>query len=349
MNESSENNDFSSELLWARSGSADSECYNPRMVARFRRPANFALLLFAAIMCFAACAIATLAQTSARTSAQTSAKQAATWIEQAHAQAAAGRFADAIASYRDALSISPHNLNAEIGLAQAFRGVHNQDAAKQTLEEARREHPKSAAPLVTLGDLDLELQTYDAAIAHLTAALALEPANLDARNRLAIAYKAKGGAADMAAALEQIAKILARDPKNALAHYTRAQIYADQNQRRACAAGRGKSGRAAAGKSSRPNAAGEDPGARTGGRARRQKSSSAAVARCWRWSRSKNGPNADSEMLFLLSRAYRCAGQDENAADSSSRVRKILAERSHHQRKSDCRPSTWCSRRTTWR
>ena len=106
--------------------SADSECYNPRMVARFRRPANFALLLFAAIMCFAACAIATLAQTSARTSAQTSAKQAATWIEQAHAQAAAGRFADAIASYRDALSISPHNLNAEIGLAQAFRGVHNQ-------------------------------------------------------------------------------------------------------------------------------------------------------------------------------------------------------------------------------
>ena len=28
----------------------------------------------------------------------------------------------------------------------------------------------------------------------------------------------------------------------------------------------------------------------------------------------KNGPSADSEMLFLLSRAYRCAGQDENAA-----------------------------------
>ena len=34
-------------------------------------------------------------------------------------------------------------------------------------EQARREHPKSAAPLAMLGDLDLELQTYDAAIAQL--------------------------------------------------------------------------------------------------------------------------------------------------------------------------------------
>ena len=143
MNESSENSNFSGELLCASSGSTDSECYNPRMLARFRTPANSVLLFFAAIMCFAACAIATVAQTSARTSAQTSAQQAATLIDQAHAQAAAGRFADAIADYREALRISPRNLNAEIGLAQAFRGVHNQDAAKQTLEEARREHPKA--------------------------------------------------------------------------------------------------------------------------------------------------------------------------------------------------------------
>src|SRR5208282_2015932 len=85
-------------------------------------------------------------------------------------------------------------------------------------------------PLAMLGDLDLELQTYAAAIAHLTAALAIEPANLDTRNRLAVAYKAKGGTADVAAALEQIAKVLLRDPKNALALYTRAEIHANQNR-----------------------------------------------------------------------------------------------------------------------
>ena len=49
---------------------------------------------------------------------------------------------------------------------------------------------------------------------------------MDARNRLAVAYKAKG---DAPSALAQIAKVLARDPKDALAHYTRADIYADHN------------------------------------------------------------------------------------------------------------------------
>ena len=279
------------------------------MLARFRGPTNTLSLLLAAVMCFAPCAVATLAQTRAPASAQ----QAATLIDQAHAQAAAGRFADAIADYREALRISPRNLNAEIGLAQAFRGVHNQDAAKQTLEEARREHPKSAAPLVTLGDLDLELQTYDAAIAHLTAVLALEPANPDARNRLAIAYKAKGGAADMAAALEQIAKILARDPKNALALYTRAQIYADQNHDSLALPDAEK-----VVELQPENPRGRTLLAKILVRAPADATPEEIKQRCGRAVLAleplKNGPSADSEMLFLLSRAYRCAGQDENAA-----------------------------------
>ena len=148
-------------------------------------------------------------------------------IEQGYAQSAASQFADAIASYQAALRLTPHNLNAEIGLAQAYRGVHNFEAAKEILEHAHREHPKSAAPLAVFGDLDIQLQTYEAAIAHLSAALALDPASAEARNRLAIAYKAKG---DAASALAQISKILARDPNDALALYTRGQIYADQNK-----------------------------------------------------------------------------------------------------------------------
>jgi len=309
MNESSENNNFGSELLCASSGSTDSECYNPRMIARCRTPANSVLLLFAAVLCFGVHARTTVAQAPARTSAQ----QAATLIEQAHVQAAAGRFADAIADYREALRISPRNLNAEIGLAQAFRGVHNQDAAKQTLEQARREHPKSAAPLVTLGDLDLELQTYDAAIAHLTAALTLEPANLDARNRLAIAYKAKGGTADLAAALEQIAKILARDPKNALALYTRAQIYADQNRDSLALPDAEK-----VVELQPENPRGRTLLAKILVRAPAGATAEEIKQRCGRAVLAleplKNSPSADSEMLFLLSRAYRCAGQDEKAA-----------------------------------
>jgi tetratricopeptide (TPR) repeat protein len=279
------------------------------MLAGFRWPSNSVLLRFTALACF----VAYPAAASAQTPAKAAAPQAATLVDQAHTQAAAGRFADAIAKYREALRIAPHNLNAEMGLAQAFRGVHNQDAAKQTLEEAGREHPKSAAPLAALGDLDLELQTYDAAITHLTAALSLEPANLDARNRLAIAYKAKGGAADLAAALEQLAKILARDPKNALALYTRAQIYADQNRDSLALPDAEKvvelqpenpRGRALLAKILVRAPAGATPPEI------KQRCGRAVLA----LEPLKNGASADSEMLFLLSRAYRCAGQDENAA-----------------------------------
>jgi tetratricopeptide (TPR) repeat protein len=259
---------------------------------------------------FAAHSRACLAQAAA-------AGQAAALLSQAHASAAAGRFVDAIAVYQEALRIAPRNVDAEIGLAQAYRGVRNFDAAKQTLEQARREHPRSAAPPAMLGDLDLELQTYDAAIAHLTAALALAPANVDARNRLAVAYKAKGGASDKANALAQIAKVLARDPQNALALYTRAEIYADQNRDELALADAEKvvdlqpqnsRARALLGKIlvRAPAGAAAEEIARRCGR---------AVLALEPLGSAAGAPAAaDSETLFLLSRAYRCAGQDEKAA-----------------------------------
>jgi tetratricopeptide (TPR) repeat protein len=244
----------------------------------------------------------------------------ATLIEQARSAAAGGRYAVAIADYREALRIAPRNLDAEMGLAQAFRAVHNFDAATQTLEQARREHPKSAAPLAMLGDLDLELQTYDAAIAYLTAALAIDPANLDARNRLAVAYKAKGGTADVAAALEQIAKVLARDPKNALALYTRAEIYAHQNRDALALPDAEKvvelqpqnpRGRTLLGKILVRAPAGAAAGEI------KSRCGRAVLALEPLTSGAGGGAAttpADSETLFLLSRAYRCAGDDEKAA-----------------------------------
>ena len=253
--------------------------------------------------------------------AQTPRQSAEAWIQQGHAAALAGQLADAITDYQDALRIAPRNLDAEIGLAQAYRGVRNFDAAKQTLEKARREHPKSAAPLAMLGDLDLELQTYDAAIAHLTAALALEPANVDARNRLAVAYKAKGGVADKANALAQIAKVLARDPQNALALYTRAQIYADQNRDALALPDAEKvvelqpqnsRGRALLGKillRAPADATSQEIKQRCG-------QAVLALEPVVNVAGAAPSVAADSETLFLLSRAYRCAGQDERAAST---------------------------------
>jgi tetratricopeptide (TPR) repeat protein len=287
------------------------------MFAAFRKMLDSVALLFTVITLLGV----GLAEDGLVCVAQTPRQSAEAWIQQGHAAALAGQLADAITDYQDALRIAPRNVDAEIGLAQAYRGVRNFDAAKQTLEKARREHPKSAAPLAMLGDLDLELQTYDAAIAHLTAALALEPANVDARNRLAVAYKAKGGVADKADALQQLAKVLARDPQNALALYTRAQIYADQNRDALALPDAEKvvelqpqnsRGRALLGKillRAPADATSQEIKQRCG-------QAVLALEPVVNVAGAAPSVAADSETLFLLSRAYRCAGQDERAAST---------------------------------
>lgn len=247
---------------------------------------------------------------------QRPAAQVESLIEQGRAETAARKFPDAIASYQEALRLAPHNVKAEVGLAQAYRGVHNFDEAKRILEQARREHPKNAAPLVVFGDLDIELQTYDAAITHLNAALALDPADVDARNRLAVAYKAKGDATN---ALAQIAKILARDPKNALAHYTRAEIYSDHNQDSLALIDAQKvvelqpenpRGRVLLAK-----ILVRAPAAAAGDEAKKRCAKAVDALEPLSQSGSQS-QSPDSETLFLLSRAYRCAGEDDKAQET---------------------------------
>jgi tetratricopeptide (TPR) repeat protein len=242
-------------------------------------------------------------------SAQAPAQQEQELERQGYAKASAGDWAAAIASYDEALRISPRNLAAEIGLAQAYRGVHNYDEAKRVLERSHAEHPQSAKPLAALGDLEIELQTYDAAIAHLRAALVLAPSDFESRNRLAVAYQVKG---DSEKALEQVAEILARDPKSALAHYTRAKIYSDRNQDGAALPDAMKvvelqpqnpRGRLLLGKILLRTPQGEAPEQSK----ERCKRAIATLEPLLEMSAQ------ESETLFLLSRAYECAGATEQA------------------------------------
>jgi tetratricopeptide (TPR) repeat protein len=241
--------------------------------------------------------------------AQSAAEQAQSLIEQGYAQAAAGQFAEAIANYRAALQMAPHNVKAEIGLAQAYRGVRNFDAAKEILERAHREHPKNAAPLAVLGDLDIQLQTYEVAIAHLSAALTLDPGSAEARNRLAVAYKAKGDASD---ALAQISKILAHDANDALAHYTRGQVYADQNKDSLALPDAEK-----VVEMQPKNPSGRLLLAKILVRAPDGAKPEEIKQRCVRAAAALEplieSTSTDAQTLFLLSRAYQCAGQDEKA------------------------------------
>jgi len=281
---------YSSPALRASSEKANSECYTSRMFRRF-------------LFCTLVLALGISA------SAQAPAQQEQELERQAYVKASAGDWAAAIASYDGALRISPRNLAAEIGLAQAYRGVHNYDEAKRVLERARAEHPQSAKPLAALGDLEIELQTYDAAIAHLRAALAIAPSDVESRNRLAVVYQAKG---DLDSALAQIVKVLTRDPKSALAYYTRAKIYSDRNQDAAALPDAMKvvelqpqnpRGRLLLGKILLRAPQGEGP-EQTKERCRR---AIAALEPLLQMSAE------DSETMFLLSRAYECAGATEQA------------------------------------
>jgi tetratricopeptide (TPR) repeat protein len=244
--------------------------------------------------------------------AQNPAQESDRLKRQAEASIEAGQFAEAIASYQEWLQAQPSSMPAEIGLAQAYRRVHNYEEARRILERTQREHPRNAEPLAALGDLDIEMQSYEDAIHHLTAALSLHPSDVETRDRLAVAYKAKG---DIPSALAQIAKVLVRDPKNALAFYTRAQIYSDMNQD----TGALKDAEKVVALQPQ-NALGDILLAKILLRAPEGASPVEAAKQCARAVQVLEPlfPDhaGDSETLYLLSHAYECAGQEDKAKET---------------------------------
>jgi tetratricopeptide (TPR) repeat protein len=148
-------------------------------------------------------------------------------FESAQALKKQERFPEAIEMYRRALALAPRNELVEIGISEAYRGVHNYEEARSILQTARRQHPKSIAILSALGSLEIEAESYDAAIEVLRAGVAIAPDDFKLRNLLGTAYLSKG---ELPVALVEFEKVLARDPGNQLAHYSRAQVFADTDQ-----------------------------------------------------------------------------------------------------------------------
>jgi len=260
--------------------------------------------------------------------AQSNTARVRTLEQQAQSAMNAGDFAGAIAKYDQALALSPRDADAQVGLAQAYRAVHNYEEAKQILERAAQEHPKNEAALAVLGNLEIELQTYAPAVQHLSAALTLKPEDTPTRIWLAVAYKSTG---DSTRAIEQLGKVLARDPQNALAYYERAQIYSNQDRDADALRDAEKAVEL------KPNPLGRLALAKILLRLPLHTDAAENAKRCSRAvemlepltatqeknpgsrdsnsnaSESSDAASSDSETLFLLSRAYQCAGQNEQA------------------------------------
>jgi len=221
-------------------------------------------------------------------------------LESAHALMQQGRYPEAIEMYRRAMTLAPRNELAEIGLSNAYRAVHNYEEARSILQTARREHPKSVAVLSALGSLEMEAESFDAAIEALRAAVAIAPDEVRLRNLLGSAYLSKG---DSKTALVEFEKVLARDQENQLAHFSRAQIFADTDQNEKALADAEKVVAA------KPDYL---PGRALLGKILVRLKQCERAAEILR--PAMNPPALDTPSLFLLANAYECAGKREFAA-----------------------------------
>lgn len=229
------------------------------------------------------------------------------------------QFPAAAAAYQKILRGEPRNEKAELGLAAAYFGVYNYDEMRRLLQESAREHPKSAAALAELGKLDIHLLHYDEAITELTRAVARDPASARAHEQLGVAYQAKD---DVGKALTQLNEAIRLAPMTASAHYFRGRLYADGNE----------TGRAY---DDAKTAYGLEPNSQA-----RQFLAEMALQtkRCDESIALLENParpeETDPQNLYLLAKAYQCAGQEERARTIREEFeRKSAAEREAKRRK----------------
>ena len=256
---------------------------------------------------------------------------AASDIAEARALLASGNYPEAIGAFQSILRKQPSSEAAAIGLADAYRSVHNLEEARSVLVSTRRLRPKSAAILKALGSLEIEAQSWDAAIAALQQAVALAPRDAEARNFLASALQGKGG---LAAAIEQLDRVLAENPQDRLAQFMRAQCEADLNQNAKALAD------AQAVLHERANYL---PARTLLAKVLIREKQCARAVQVLRPSpkpppeSTGPPPDLDTQALFLLANAYECAGQPRNAAavrDDFARASEADRQRSERETQS---------------
>ena len=218
-----------------------------------------------------------------------------------------GQFPAAVEAYQKILKAEPHNESAALGLAAAYYGLYNYHQTRRVLRQAAAAHPNSAAPLVELAKLDIHLLHYDDAIAELKRTIRRNPSSAAAHEQLGVAYQSKG---DEDAALLHFNRALQLAPNSASVHYFRGSLYANRNDdtrayQNAKAAFRLE-----------PNMQTRELLGKT---AIRVNKCDEAVEVLASFARSQDTPPED---LYVLSRAYKCAGQSSRAQEMQEQYEK---------------------------
>ena len=210
------------------------------------------------------------------------------------------QFPAAMETYEKILQADPHNEKAVLGLAAAYFGVYNYDQTRRLLGEAAAAHPESAAALVELGKLDIHLLHYDDAIVELKRAVRRSAGSAAAHEQLGVAYQAKG---DEERALAQFNEAIRLAPDSGSTHYFRGTLYADHNETERAYQD------AKAAYRLEPNTQTRELLAKT---ALHRNKCDEAIGLLQSLADSEG---VDPTDLYLLSRAYKCAGQDQRAQE----------------------------------
>jgi len=130
-----------------------------------------------------------------------------------------------IANFRKAIAIDPNLPGIHFELAEALRASPDlklRAEAEQEYKLAIAANDRDSKSLTKLGDIAVEKDNFDGAVAYYKRALALAPGDADATLGLAHVYIEKD---ESASALPLLEPLVAADPTNVLAHYRLSTAY----------------------------------------------------------------------------------------------------------------------------
>ena len=125
---------------------------------------------------------------------------------------AAGRYAEAVAVYRELVRATPGNAGLLVNLGMALHLADKDEEAIPQLEAAVRLQPDSVPANLFLGASRLHVGRAAAAVAPLQKAARLQPDNLDARSMLAEALLGLGRLAEAEPHLRRLTALAPTDP-----------------------------------------------------------------------------------------------------------------------------------------
>lgn len=131
----------------------------------------------------------------------------------------------AIANFRKAVAINPNLPGIHFELAEALRASSDlklRAEAEQEYKLAVAANGRDTKSLTKLGDIAVEKDDFDGAVAYYKRALALMPGDADATLGLAHVYIEKD---ESASALPLLERLVAADPTNVVAHYRLSTAY----------------------------------------------------------------------------------------------------------------------------